>query len=153
MVGLFPVLLGLLSAGGSELLSTRVQGLLSQHPMTTCLPGVKPLLDTPLDCVGCGDMTILLQYHRLKDNEPLLVTKSVLHPMQIFHQGHHKASPDLPTWRVVVPVRHDRKFMPPTLPNLIVTNASMKVISIVGVNPVPVDLLELEFLQGRGVAR
>ena len=49
MVSLSPVLLGLLSAGGGEVLRARAQVLLYQHPETPCLPGVKILLDPLLD--------------------------------------------------------------------------------------------------------
>ena len=61
MLGLCPVLLGLISAGGGEVLRPRARGLFYQHPVTNCLPGVKPLLDPLPDCVECGDMTGFLQ--------------------------------------------------------------------------------------------
>ena len=43
--------------------------------------------------------------------------------------------------------------MPPHLPSLIVRDASKEVSDGVGVHLVPIDLLELEFLRGQGVAR
>ena len=98
MEGLIPVLLGLLSAGGSEVLLVRVQGILHQHPMAPCLPGIQPLLNPPTYCLGYSDVTGLLQDHRLKDDELLQVPLSFLH-----HQGHHEASPNLPAWRAVAP--------------------------------------------------
>ena len=63
MVSLCPVLLGLISTVGGEVLCPRARGLLYQHPVTNFLPDVKHLLDPPPDCVGCGDMTGLLQYY------------------------------------------------------------------------------------------
>ena len=90
-----------------------------------------------------------MQDHRLKGIEPLRVPSSVLHPAQIFQQVHHKASPDLPAWRVVV---HDREITPPPLPSLINPDAIMKVSARVELNPFPIELIESEVLQGRGVA-
>ena len=98
-------------------------------------------------------MTDLLQDHRLKDDEQLRVPQSVPHTMQLLHQGYQKVSPDLPSWRVVAPVGNDRKVTPPPLPIIIVPDASTKVSARVGVNPVPIDFLELEVLLGWGVAR
>ena len=103
MVDLSPVLLVLLSAGGSGVLRAHVQGLLYHHPMAPCLPGVHSLLNPPSDYLGCGYMIGSLQNHRLKDNEPLQVPQYVPHPVQIFHQGHHEASPKLPAWNVIAP--------------------------------------------------
>ena len=137
MVDICPVLLVLHSAVIGEGLLTHVQGILYQHSITTCILGVKNLLNTPPDCVGCGDMTGLLQDHRLKDDEPLRVPQSVPHPVQLFHQGHHKASPDLPTWRVVAQGGNYREVTPPPLPNLIVPDTSIKVNARVGTNLFP----------------
>ena len=72
--------------------------------------------------------------HRLKDDEPLQLPQYSPHPTYIFHQGHHKASPDLPTWRVIELVGHDRKGTPPPLPSLVVCNVSLKVSARVGAN-------------------
>ena len=153
MVGLSSEFLGLLSAGNSEVFCAREQGLLYQHPVTPCLTGVKPLLNPLSYCLGCGEMTGLLQNNSLKDYQPLQVPQSVPHPAQLFHQGHHKASPDLPNWIIVAPGGHDRKVTPPPLTSLIVPYAAMKFSARVRVNPVSVDLFESEVLWGQGVAR
>ena len=134
-------------------MSARAQGILDQRTMTTCLPGVNPLLNPLSDCVGCGDMMGLLQDHRLKENEPLRVPQSVPHPTQLLHQVHHKASPNITTWHVVPPEGNDRKVTLLPHSSLIITNASMKVSAKVGVNPVPIDLLESEVFRGEGVAQ
>ena len=131
----------------------RAQGILDQHTMPTCLPGVNPLPDPPSNCVGRGDTTGSLQEHRLKYDELLLEIQSIPHPTQIFHQGHHKALPDLTTWRVIVPGGRERKVMTPHLTSLIFINASMNAIARDGVNPLPIDLLELEVLSVQGVAQ
>ena len=151
MVGLIPVILGLLSAGGDEVLWTCAQVLLHQHPMVPCLPGVHPLFDPPTDCLGCGDMTGTFQDYRLKDNEPLRFSQSVLYPDQLFHQGHHEVFPNLPDWRVVALWGNDRKVTPPPLPKLNVPDDTMKVSARVGTNPFPVEPLESEVLWGQGV--
>ena len=62
-------------------------------------------------------------------------------------------SPYLPTWRVVALVGHDREVTPPSLPSLIVRDSSMEVSAGVGVQPVPIDLLESEVLRGQSVAQ
>ena len=80
MLGLSPVLIGLLFVGSGEVLCERAQGLLYQHPVTPCLPGVKLLLDPTSDCIGCGDIIVSLQYQHLKYNETLRIPQSVLHP-------------------------------------------------------------------------
>ena len=110
-----------------------VQGLLYQYPMAPCLPVVQPLLDPLSNLLGCGDLIGLLQDHRLKDDEPLRVPQSVPHPAQLFHQVHHKVSPDLPAWRVIAPLGHDRKVMPPPLPGCLVPDSVMNVGARVGV--------------------
>ena len=133
-------------------MSARAQGLLNQHPMTTCLPGVKPLINPPSDCLGYGDMSGYFQDNRLKDNEPLQVPQYVPYPKQLFHQSHHKVSPNLPTWLIVYPGEHDHKVISSPLTSLIFTSASMKESAMVGVNSVPVDLLESEVIWGRVVA-
>ena len=133
-------------------MSARAQGFLNQHPMTTCLPGVKPLNNPPSDCLVYGDMSGSFPDHRLKDDETLQVPQYVLHPKQLFHQSHHKASPDLPTWFIVAPGDHDHEVIPPPLTSLVFTNASMKDSAMVGVNSVPVDLLESEVLRVWGVS-
>ena len=120
MVGLCPVILGLISVGGGEVLRASVQGILYQHTVATCLPGGRPLLNLPPDFVGCGDMTGLLLDHFLKDNESLLVPQYIPHPMQLFHQGHQKASPHLPTWRIIAPGGHDQEVTTPPPTSLIV---------------------------------
>ena len=97
-------------------------------------------------------MTGSFQYHYLKDDEPLRVPQSVPHSAQIFHQVHQKYSPDLPAWHIVATCRHGRKVTPPPLPGCVVPYASMKVSAKVDVKPLPVGLLELEVLWGRGVA-
>ena len=103
MVCLSHVLLGLLSAGGDEVLCTHAQGLLHQYPMEPCLSGVQPLLSPPTDCLGCSDMRVSFQDHRLKDDEPIRVMLSVPYPAQLLHQSHHKVLPGLPAWRFVEP--------------------------------------------------
>ena len=60
MVRIRPVLFCLLPAGGNELLGTSAHLLLHQYLVSPRVPGVKPLLDPPPDCVGCGDMVGLL---------------------------------------------------------------------------------------------
>ena len=97
-------------------------------------------------------MSGLLQNHRLKDNEPLQVPQSVPYPTQISHQCHHKASTGIPAWIDVAPLGHDRKVTPPPLPHLVVTDSTIKVGVRIGMNPVPVDLQEVEILQGWVVA-
>ena len=49
-------------------------------------------------------------------------------------------------------MKHDREVTPPPFPHLVVPVSAIEVSSRVGVNPVPVDLLESEVLRGRGVA-
>ena len=89
----------------------------------------------------------------MKDDEPLRVLQYVLHPTHLFHQGHHKASLNLPDCCVVAPVGHERKVTPTPLLSLIVHNASMEVSTRVGVNPFPVYLLESAVFRGQGVTR
>ena len=57
-------------------------------------------------------------------------------------------SPDIRTWRVVAPGKRDREVTPPPLPNFIVHDTSMVMSTRVGVNSVPIYLLESEVLQG-----
>ena len=73
MVGISLVLIGLLSTGGNKLFRTYAQSLLLQHPMAPCLPGIQPLLNHLMNCLGCGYVTGLLYYHCLEDDEPLQV--------------------------------------------------------------------------------
>ena len=107
MIGLCPVILSLLSAGGGKVLHTSAQSLLHQHPVLACFPGVEPLLDTPPDCVVCGYISVSLQDHFLKENEPLRVPPSFPYPTQLFNQSLDKATPYLPTWSVLEPEGHD----------------------------------------------
>ena len=143
VVCLSPVLLRLLPVFGGELLLTILQRLLHKHTVSPGFPGVNPLLNPPPDRVGCGDMSGSLQYHRLEDDEPLRVSLSVLHPTQLVVQGPGEATPDLPTQHVVAAGGNDREVMTPTLPQPVVRDALVMVITCVCVYPVPVDLLEL----------
>ena len=131
---------------------TRVQSLLHKHPVSPSVPGVEPLIDPPLYCVGCGDTESSLQYHRLEDDEPLQVPPSFQQPAQLSIKSPDKAAPNLPTWSVLVVGRHEHEVTPPPLPHHVVRDVPVVVIVCVGVHPVPVDLLDLEVLRGRGVA-
>ena len=142
MIGLRPVLLGLLSVGDVEILRASDKSLLHYNTILAYFPGVEPLLNPPPDCAGCGDMSGYLQDYHLRDNEPLQVPLSVPHSMHIFDHGPDEATLYLSTWRVVAPGGHDRKVMPPPLPCLIGCNTSMEVSAGVRVHPLPVDLLE-----------
>ena len=73
--------------------------------------------------------------------------------MQLIFQGPEKASPYLPSWRVIAAGGHDRDVTPSTLPHPLVCNAPVEVIARVGMYPVPIDLLESEDFRGRGVNR
>ena len=139
--------------GGDDLLHASVQGLLYQHPVLARLPGVEPLLDPPPDSVVCSNISGLFQDHCLKDNEPLQVPLSFLHPTQIFDQCPLEETPYLPTWRVVAPGGDDHKVMPPPLPRLVVCYDSIEVSSGIGMRLVPVDLLDSEVLSGWGVSQ
>ena len=86
---MFLALHRLFPPGDGELLNARAQGVLDKHPMLAVPPSVQALLYPPSDGVGCGDMLGLFQYHRLKNDEPLKVPLSVLHPLS--------SSPSIPT--------------------------------------------------------
>ena len=89
IVCMFLALHRLFPPGDGELLNARAQGVLDKHPMLAVPPSVQALLYPPSDGVGCGDMLGLFQYHRLKNDEPLKVPLSVLHPLS--------SSPSIPT--------------------------------------------------------
>ena len=98
-------------------------------------------------------MAGLLQYHRLKDNEPLHIPLSVLHPMQLDIQSPDKATPNLSPWSISAAIRHNRKVTPPLLPHCVVRDASIDMVTCVGVHPFPVYLLESEVLRGWSVTQ
>ena len=120
--------------------------------MASGLPSVQSILYPSLDCLGCGDMSGSLKDHRLEDDGLLRVPLYVMHPLQLSHQSLHKASPDLPAWRVIAPRWHDHEVTPPPLPRLVVPDSAVEVCARVGVNPVSVDLPKTEFLRGRCVS-
>ena len=79
MVRLSLVLRRLLLPGKSEILPACPQCVLYHNGMPSLRPGVQTLSNALTDGLGCGDMTGLLQDHRLKEDEPLRVPPSVLH--------------------------------------------------------------------------
>ena len=97
-------------------------------------------------------MSGLLQYYHLKDDKLFQVPPSIPHPTLFFDQGPNKETPYLPTWCVVALGGHDLKVAPPFLPRFVVRDPSVEVSAGVGVNPFPLELLESEFLWGRGVS-
>ena len=86
VIRLCPVILGILSTGGGEVLLTRPHRIFHQHTMPPCLPSIQPLLYPLPYCVVCGDMLGSLQYHHMEDNAPLRVPMSILHPKQLLVQ-------------------------------------------------------------------
>ena len=151
VVGLRPVILVLLPAGGGEVLPEITQRLLHEHPVTPGLPHVKPILDPLPYRMGCGNTLGSLQYHCLEENVPLQVPQSVLQPMKCFVQVHNKASHNLPSCCVITSGRHDHEITSPPLPYPAVHNFPVKAIFSVGVHPVPVGLLESDVLWGWGI--
>ena len=120
VVGLSPVLLRLLTAGGGEVLRTSAQSLLKNNTMSPGPPGVNPLLDPSSYFVGCSGMSGSLQYHRHEEYELLQVPLYVPHPMQLVILCPEEATPNLPTWHVVTAGGHDCKVKPPPLPQPVV---------------------------------
>ena len=96
-------------------------------------------------------MSGLLQDHRLEDDEPLRVSLSVLHPLQLSPQCLHEVSPNLPTRRVISPRWRDLAVTPPRLSRRVVTNSAVEVYARVGVDPFSKDLPETEVLRDWGV--
>ena len=71
MVSLRPVILVIFHAGVGKVLHASAQRLTHEHLMLPGSPGVEPLLDPPPHFMEYGDMSSLLQYHRLEDDGPL----------------------------------------------------------------------------------
>ena len=67
----------------TQTLERLMEVLRAKHLEAPCTNSVQPLPYPPSDGVGCGDMSGLLQDHRLEDDEPLQVPLSVLHPAQL----------------------------------------------------------------------
>ena len=143
----------LLSAGSGEVLLTRPHCIFYYNTVPPCLPCIQPLLNPPPYCMGCGDMTGSLQYHLLKDNGPIKVPPSELHPNQLLVQGSNKASPNLPTQRSIVVGWNYCEVAPPPLSCPVVHDNSIEAIDIIVMNPLAIGFLELEVFLGWGVAR
>ena len=103
MVSLCLVLRRLLPSGGGDIFPARLQHVLHQHGMLPLCPGVQPLSDVLTDGLVCGDMLVLLQDHRLKDDEPLQVPQTVQNPLELHPQLPDELAPYSPTWRVIAP--------------------------------------------------
>ena len=103
-----PVFRRLLPLGDGKLFPTRSQRVFHQNLMLPLLPGVQSLLDTPTDGLGCDDMLVSLQDHRMKEDKPLRVPHSVLYPLKLRPQHPDEPAPDSPTRRVIAPLWHAR---------------------------------------------
>ena len=116
MLRLCPVLHRLLPGGNGEVLCARVQVVLHNHLMFAVLPSVQVLLYPPSDGVGCGDMLVSLQYHRLEDDELLQVPRSVPYALKLSPERPDTLSPNFPALRIIAPQCHDSEVMTPRLP-------------------------------------
>ena len=75
---LLPVLRGVLSPSGGDILCASVCRILRRHPELHPLPGIQAAVDVPPERSGAVHVFGELDYHRLKDNEPLRVPAALL---------------------------------------------------------------------------
>ena len=92
----------------------------------TPLPGVQSLIDPSLDLTELGDMVVMLEVNRLKDNEPLRVPAALPDSCEFRGQRLDKAAPDYPAWRVIPPRKHCRQGSPAGLPRLVVLDPPLR---------------------------
>ena len=78
MEDLLPVLLIVLSLSSGEILCASARLILRLHPELPPLPGIQAAVDVPPERSGAVHVFGELDYHRLKDNEPLRVPAALL---------------------------------------------------------------------------
>ena len=131
MVNPFPVLQGIFSSDGVEILHASMRRILRQHPMLPRFPCIQPSVDPPPYLAGFFHVPGALEDPHLKNNEPLYIPAALPDSCEFRGQSVNKTAPDSPTWRVVPLCGHDGQIFPPYLPVLVVCNAPTEVRFIV----------------------
>ena len=93
VIGLFPMLLCPVPAGGVEVLLTCVSCILYQHLIFTRLPCNQAFPNTLSDCLVCGHISCTLQYHPTEYKEILCVPPDNPHTPEIVNEWPHKSPP------------------------------------------------------------
>ena len=105
----------------------------------TPLPGVQSLIDPSLDLTELGDMVVMLEGNRLKDNEPLRVPAALPDSCEFHVQSVDEVVPNSPFRCIIPPSRYNRQCFPTGLSLHVVLYYPTDMNSMVGVNPFSVD--------------